>query len=258
MCLILFAHAAHPRYRLIVAANRDEWFRRPSAPAAFWDDAPQVLAGRDLDQGGTWLGVTRAGRYAALTNFRDPGSKRDGAPSRGGLVSSFLAGDRAPHDYAATLTTQASAYNGFNLLAGDRSGLVYVSSRTAEAAPVAPGVHGLSNGLLDEPWPKVRKGREGLARLLDRGVDTESLFALLRDETLAPDAELPSTGVSRDWERLLSAMHIVADGYGTRCATVLLIDGDGEAEFRERTFDAAGRPVAEIAHRFATSPRPSP
>jgi uncharacterized protein with NRDE domain len=253
MCLILFANGAHPRYRLVVAANRDEWFRRPSAQAAFWEDQPNVLAGRDLEQGGTWLGVTRSGRFSALTNFRDPASKRDRAPSRGALVTGFLTGTREPLDYAAMLTATADAYNGFNLLAGDGERLAYVSSRRTQPEQVAPGVHGLSNGLLDESWPKVRKGREGLARLLSRDLVAEDLFGLLKNESLAPEEELPSTGVSREWERLLSAMHIVADGYGTRCATVVLIDTDGVADFRERTFDASGRPVAEVTHRFSIS-----
>lgn len=256
VCLVLFAHAAHPHYRLVVAANRDEWFRRPTAQATFWADQPHVLAGRDLEQGGTWLGVTRDGRFSALTNLRDPASRREGAPSRGALVAGFLSGRQAPLDYAAMLAAAAGAYNGFSLLAGDTERLAYVSSREAQAVEVTPGVHGLSNGLLDEPWPKVRKGREGLAQLLEGAIDAEGLFGLLRDEALAPDAELPSTGVPPEWERVLSAMHIVADDYGTRCATVLLIDADGGADFRERTFDSAGRPVAEVAHRFLIEPAP--
>jgi uncharacterized protein with NRDE domain len=250
MCLILFAHAAHPRYRLVVAANRDEWFRRPSAPAGFWPDRPHLLAGRDLEQGGTWLGFTRDGRFAALTNFRDPRTKRDGAPSRGALVTEFLAGDHPPLAYAARLVDAAGAYNGFNLLAGAPDALAYVSSREARAVEVDPGVHGLSNGVLDEPWPKVRKGRDRLAALLSRDFDTEDLFALLKDQSIAPDAELPDTGVSRDWERLLSAMHIVADGYGTRCATVLLVGRDGEVAFLERTFDMGGNAIGDVVHRF--------
>lgn len=250
MCLILFAHAAHPRYRLVVAANRDEWFRRPSAPAAFWADRPEVLAGRDLEQGGTWLGLTRGGRFAALTNFRDPRAKRDGAPSRGALVSAFLDGKRAPLDYAARLVTEADRYNGFNLLAGAGDELAYLSSRGRQAMPVAPGVHGLSNGALDEPWPKVRKGRERLSEALSRDVGPDDLFTLLKDHSLAPDEELPDTGVSRDWERLLSAMHIVADGYGTRCATVVLVGHDGEVTFCERTFDAGGRVAGNVTQRF--------
>ena len=253
MCLILFAHGVHPRYRLVVAANRDEWFRRPSAPAGFWSDRPEVLAGRDLEHGGTWLGLTRAGRFAALTNFRDPRNKRDGAPSRGGLVTGFLASAEAPLAYAAQLVAAAATYNGFNLLAGSFDELAYVSTRERRAVQVAPGVHGLSNGVLDEAWPKVRRGREGLADVVSGDFDTEDLFALLKDHALAPDADLPDTGVSRDWERLLSAMHIVADGYGTRCATVVLVEHGGSATFCERTFDPVGHAVGDVVHRFQIS-----
>jgi uncharacterized protein with NRDE domain len=255
MCLILFAHAAHPRYGLVVAANRDEWFRRPSAPAGFWADRPHVVAGRDLEQGGTWLGLTRTGRFAALTNFRDPRAKREGVPSRGALVSDYLVGDEPPLPYAERLAQSAGHYNGFNLLAGTPDRLVYVSSRDGRASRLEPGVHGLSNGVLNEPWPKVRKGRDGLATVLSREFDTEDLFALLKDRTLAPDTDLPDTGVSREWERVLSAMHIVADGYGTRCASVLLLGRDGDATFCERTFDPQGNAVGDVVHRFAVATR---
>ena len=254
MCLVLFAHRVHPRYRLIVAANRDEWFRRPTARAAFWDDHPDVLAGRDLEQGGTWLGITRGGRFAALTNFRDPRSKRDGAPSRGELVADFLAGDAPPIDHARGLLSEAARYNGFNLLVGDGVDLAYVGSRPPTWTPVLPGIHGLSNGVLDEPWPKVRRGCEQLAAVIDRDFSTEDLFALLRDDALAPEADLPSTGVTREWERMLSAMHIIADGYGTRSATIVLVGTDGEVTFQERTFDAAGTTLGTITQGFTATP----
>ena len=251
MCLILFAYRAHPRYPLVVAANRDEWFRRPTAPASFWSDRPDVLGGRDLEQGGTWLGITRRGRFAALTNVRAPQNKRDGAPSRGALVSGFLTAAQPPLPYAERLVAGAAHYNGFNLLTGDGRDLAYVSSREARAAAIAPGVHGLSNGVLDESWPKVVKGRTGLAALLEQPFAPDALFALLKDPTPAPDSALPSTGVSLEWERRLSAMHILADDYGTRSATVLLVGADGRITFVERTFDAAGRAVGQVEERFA-------
>lgn len=257
MCLILLAYRAHPRYPLVIAANRDEWFRRPSAPAAFWPDRPQVLAGRDLEQGGTWLGITRAGRFAALTNFRDPASKREDAPSRGALVSRFLESETAPRDYVLALAGEASRYNEFNLLAGDPQTLAYASSRAAAPSILAPGVYGLSNGLLDEPWPKVVKGRRALAAMLDRPFGPEDLFRMLKDHDRAADHELPATGVPLEWERLLSAMHIVADGYGTRCATALLVDAHGAVTFVERTFDSEGRETGEVAERFSLG-RPPP
>jgi len=168
MCLIAFAWRAHPRSRLIVAANRDEYFGRPAAPAAFWDDHPNVLAGRDLEAGGTWLGVTLDGRFAALTNYRNPADMKTGAPSRGALVSDFLTGRAAPEDYARQLEKRAMDYNGFSLLVADAQSMFFFSNRGGPATRVAPGVHGLSNHLLDTSWPKVEKAKAKLAALLDR------------------------------------------------------------------------------------------
>ena len=169
MCLILFAHRVHPAYPLVVAANRDEWFRRPTAPAAFWPDAPEVFAGRDLEQRGTWLGVTRRGRFAALTNYRDPGSNRPDAPSRGALVSAFLRSQAPPMAYLERLRDESARYNGFSLLAGDRDTLGYFSNREGEIRELAPGLYGLSNSLLDVAWPKVESGKSRLAAASTRG-----------------------------------------------------------------------------------------
>ncbi len=251
MCLILFAYRAHAAYRLVVAANRDEWLRRPTAPAAFWDDAPGLFAGRDLEQRGTWLGVTTTGRFAAITNFRDPGRQRPGAPSRGRLVSDFLRSDAAPVAYLQRVRSEAAAYNGFSLLVGDGAGLCYFSNREHEIRGLAPGIYGLSNGLLDAPWPKVRLGKARLARQLDDGVDADALLALLDDRRAAPDAELPQTGVGLDWERQLSPLRVLADGFGTRSSTALLVGTDGEVAVAERSFDDGGRPSATVRERFA-------
>jgi uncharacterized protein with NRDE domain len=251
MCLILFAHRAHPAYRLVVAANRDEWFRRPTAPAAFWDDAPGLFAGRDLEQRGTWLGVTTTGRFAAITNFRDPGGQRLQAPSRGHLVSDFLRSDAAPVAYLERVRRDAAAYNGFSLLVGDAAALGCFSNREDEIRVLAPGIYGLSNGLLDAPWPKVRLGKARLARALDDGADAPALLALLDDRQPAPDAELPQTGVGLEWERRLSPLRVLADGYGTRSSTALLIGVDGEVAVAERSFDDAGRASATVQERFA-------
>jgi uncharacterized protein with NRDE domain len=251
MCLILFAHRAHPDYRLVVAANRDEWFRRPTAPAGFWADAPGLLAGRDLEQQGTWLGVTTTGRFAAVTNFRDPGSHRPGAPSRGRLVSDFLRGTATPLAYLEDLQSAAAAYNGFSLLVGDAGSLGCFSNRDGEVRELGPGVYGLSNGLLDEPWPKVRLGKARLARRLDDGLDADALLALLDDDGIAPDHELPRTGVGVEWERRLSSLRVRADGYGTRSSTALLIGAGGGVTFAERSFDAAGREQSLVRERFA-------
>jgi uncharacterized protein with NRDE domain len=253
MCLILFAHRAHPAHRLVVAANRDEWFRRPTAPAAFWVDAPEIFAGRDLEHRGSWLGVTTTGRFAAITNFRDPGSHRPDAPSRGQLVSDFLRSNAAPASYLERLRPDAASYNGFSLLVGDGASLCFLSNREGEVRSLAPGIYGLSNSLLDVPWPKVRLGKERLAGQLGARVDTDTLLTLLDDTRTAPDAELPQTGVSSEWERKLSAVRIVADGYGTRSSTALVIGAEGEVSVAERSFDERGREQSTVRQRFAIS-----
>ena len=195
MCLIVFALDCHPRYCLVLAANRDEYFSRPTAPAAFWADAPQVLAGRDLAAGGTWLGVTREGRLAALTYFREPVVPLHPLPSRGELVARFLIGTMPPAEYRETLRTAESRYGGFNLLFGDIAGLFYHTNRGKAPAPVTAGIHGLSNGLLDTPWPKVAAARDRLAALLgNERLDPEELFALLADRSTYPTLFSPPPG----------------------------------------------------------------
>lgn len=250
MCLILFAYRAHPRYTLVVAANRDEWFRRPTAPAGLWSDRPEVFAGRDLEQGGTWFGVSRSGRFSALTNFREPSAHRDDAPSRGKLVSDFLVGRVATAGYLASLAAAGARYNGFSLLAWDGTALGYYSNRESNARDLAPGVYGLSNHLLETPWPKVRHGRARLAELLEREFTPEDLLAMLDNTAAAPDEELPHTGVGLEWERKLSPMRILAGEYGTRCSTALRIGDDGVVEFAERSYDASGGVTGTVAERF--------
>lgn len=246
MCLILLAWKVHPHYPLVVAANRDEFFARPTAPADFWPDAPRVLAGRDLQGGGTWLGVTRAGRFAALTNYRDPQRVRADAPSRGELVARFLRGRDTLKEFAAWLETTASACNGFNLVYGDSDELHYFSNCGDQPRRLDAGIYGLSNHLLDTPWPKVAKGKSSLARAMQALPDDAPLMAMLRDDTLAADEELPRTGVSLEWERLLSAAFVRSPAYGTRSSTVLVLDADGLLRFDEVGFDAE---VHEVSHR---------
>jgi len=243
MCLILLAWRAHPRYPLVVAANRDEFFARPTAAADFWPDAPQVLAGRDLQGGGTWLGVTRSGRFAALTNYRDPAQVKAEAPSRGELVSGFLCGRGAPDDFRRRIESVAPAYNGFNLLFGTGRSLHYFSNCGEGGGELGSGIYGLSNHLLDTPWPKVANGKSALARALAALPDDAPLLALLRDDRIAPDDALPRTDVSLDWERLLSAAFVRSAGYGTRSSTVLLVDDAGNLNFDEATFDAQARQI---------------
>lgn len=250
MCLVLFAHRAHPHYRLVVAANRDEWFGRPTAPAAFWADAPGVLAGRDLQARGTWLGVTRDGRFAALTNFRDPARNRPDAPSRGALVSDYLSADLSPGAHLDSVRAVAARYNGFSLLVGDHASLRYFSNREGEVRELGPGVYGLANDVLDAPWPKVRAGKARLAAQLAGAVSAAALLALLEDTQPAPDAELPSTGVDLERERALSPLRIRAAEYGTRSSTVLLVSHAGEVALVERTFDASGAESGVVRHEF--------
>lgn len=253
MCLILFAYRAHADFDLVLASNRDEFFARPTAPADYWTDAPAILAGRDLDKGGTWMGVTRSGRWAALTNFRDGTAAQPGLRSRGDLVANFLRGETAAGDYAGGAAGSAARYPGFNLLVGDTAGLHYVSHAQDRAQRVGPGVHGLSNHRLDTAWPKVETGRRRLEAALRDPADTleERLLALLSDREMADDGRLPSTGIAPDWEKRLSAAFIRAPGYGTRASTVLLIGRDGEVRLRERSFGEDGEVREDRMFRFS-------
>jgi uncharacterized protein with NRDE domain len=250
MCLILLAWKAHPDYPLIVAANRDEWNDRPTLPAQWWDDAPDLLAGKDLKAGGTWMGITRNGRFAAITNFREPSEKKSTAPSRGTLVMDFLLDERAPGEFLEVLAQRASAFNGFNLITGDAKKFVCFGSHDGNLRDIEPGVHGLSNHLLDEPWPKVTRGRAELEQIMQERFDHEALFTILSDRTIAEDDKLPETGVGVDWERALSPALIVAPGYGTRSSSVLTMDKDGHVTFEERTRAADGAVNARVRHTF--------
>ncbi|OGA04167.1 MAG: hypothetical protein A3H35_08755 [Betaproteobacteria bacterium RIFCSPLOWO2_02_FULL_62_17] len=251
MCLILFAHRAQAGVNLLLAANRDEFFVRPTLAAAWWPDHPDILAGRDLQAGGTWLGVTRSGRFAAITNFRDPASRRDDAPSRGDLVGDFLLGTESPAQYLGRISAHADRHNGFSLLAGQGDELWFLSNRGNGLMAVQTGVHGLSNHLLDEPWPKVTRGTARLARQMPQPFAAESYFKLLADEEQAPDSELPSTGIDLERERRSSAIRIRDAVYGTRCSTLLRITAAGAVEFHERSFTAAGEVSGTVSHRFA-------
>ena len=254
MCLIALAWRAHPAYRLIVAANRDEYFARAAAPAGFWDDHRGVLAGRDLEAGGTWLGITLAGRFAALTNYRNPAERRTGVPSRGALVADFLTGKASPSEYAKEIQRKAAEYNGFSLLVGDVASLWFVSNRGGGPQRVDPGVHGLSNHLLDTPWPKVEKARARLAKQLEKPFDAGAAFELLADTQRAPSADLPSTGVSLELEERLSAIRILAaGGYGTRCSTVLCFANDGRVELHERSYLEDGGAAGSVGYRLTLS-----
>ncbi|MCX8018406.1 MAG: NRDE family protein [Rhodocyclaceae bacterium] len=251
MCLILVAWRVHADFPLVVAANRDEFFSRRSAAADFWPEAPQVLAGRDLTAGGSWLGITTTGRFAALTNFRDPARHRPHAPSRGHLVADFLRTNLAIDAYLDGLSP--SAYNGFNLLLGDGARLMAFNNITLARHELAPGVYGLSNALLDTPWPKVGAGKTALMAALGALPDEDALWRLLTDDRIYPDEALPATGVLREWERLLSAAFIRGRDYGTRASTVLKVGADGTACFDEQTWLAGGVAGGRRRFRFSLS-----
>ena len=239
MCLIVLAWRARADLPLVVASNRDEWRDRPTEAAHWWPDAPELFAGRDLKAGGTWMGVTRRGRFAAITNFRDPADRRSTARSRGELVAEFLLGDMAAGSYLQSLAARSAEYNGFNLIAGDGESLWYFGSREGEARVIAPGIHGLSNHLLDEPWPKVVRARHAMESALLDADPAPALFSLLGDPEGAPDEALPSTGVGILWERRLASPLILGADYGTRASTVVIRDAK-EIRVEERSRDEHG------------------
>jgi uncharacterized protein with NRDE domain len=238
MCLILLSYNVHPDFRLILAANRDEFYDRPTSALDYWPDHPDVLAGRDLKANGTWMGVSRAGKIAAITNYRDPSAVMPDAPSRGSLIREFLVGHSSPQDYLEALGQIGKRYNGFNLIAGDAGGLYYTSNRSAGVQKLQAGIYGISNHLIDTAWPKVQRGK---ALLQDQfkgheKIDAEKILDILADRWQPTDAKLPQTGVGLEWERLLAPMFIISPDYGTRSSSVVLFDQSGEISLWERTF----------------------
>ncbi len=252
MCLILFAWQTHPRYPLVVAANRDEFHNRPTAAADYWKESPQLMAGRDLQAGGTWLGITRQGRFAAITNYREPQTENPPLEqSRGHLVRDYLLDKTTPADYASKLQQQGDKYRGFSVLLGDPGELLYVSNRSEETVVVNAGSHGLSNHLLDTDWPKIHEGRARFDVLLeDEQLDPESLLELLADRNVVPGGEPPGYELNLAPELITRMMFIVSPQYGTRSSTVLLVDQDGGVTFVERQFDAAGKTSGTRSHEF--------
>ena len=259
MCLAVFALGAHPRYRVVIAANRDEFHARPTATARWWDEG--WLGGRDLEAGGTWLGVTREARWALLTNVREPATNDPRAPTRGTLVPQVLAADRSAVNAIPAIVAAHGRCNGFNLVGGDHDLSAWANHRVGHAnvtRRLPPGLHGLSNHLLDTPWPKVVRIKAAVgAWCASAASDFEPLFSALGDRTEAPEAELPSTGIRIELERLLSAPFIISENYGTRSSTVVALDHDGAARFVERSFDSAGRLTAVADFSF-TLCDPSP
>lgn len=251
MCLIYLAYRVDPRYPLVVAANRDEFHNRETRAAHWWDDDGAILGGRDLRAGGSWMGISRSGRFAAITNFRDPSSHRDDARSRGFLVSSFLKSSAGAMAFLEDVAAEANYYNGFSLLVHDGATLCFYSNRGGAPTPVTPGVHGLSNHLLDTAWPKVEEGKLDMLGVLARGVPSPAPFLTLLDHRqTVQDAHLPDTGVGRMRERQLSPRFIQSSEYGTRSSTIIMVASGGAVQFRERSFDAEGEARGDEVYAF--------
>lgn len=239
MCLILIAHQINEQMPLLVLANRDEFYARPTAAAEPWDEDPELIAGRDLVSGGSWFGACRT-RWASVTNIREGTKSSHSHRSRGWLVRDYLLGKASPQDFLAGMAEQAAEYAGFNLLLGDGTEIWYSSNRDGQGQRLKPGLYGLSNHLLDTPWPKVAHSKQAMHELLSRPqFDRDNAFAILTDTTLALDSELPNTGIPLEWERALSATFITKNQYGTRCSTLLMRATDGKHLFIERRFTGA-------------------
>jgi len=258
VCLIIFAHKADSRFPLVLAANRDEFFTRPTQQAAFWEtdnSSSGILAGKDLLAGGTWLGLSDSGRFSAVTNIRDPSQAEQAPLSRGELPLKFLQGEISANDYAQALTERFSQYAGFNLLLSDGKDMFYVNNLENLVSKLEPGIYGLSNGLLNSDWPKVNRGRDGLRQLLDKepSLSTDQLINMMDHRELSADEDLPSTGVSLEIERALSSTFIMNTnrGYGTLCSTAIIASENGEIRFCEQNYDADGKATARHYYQFS-------
>jgi uncharacterized protein with NRDE domain len=252
MCLLLIANKVHPIYKLVIAANRDEFYDRPASPAEFWGDNPELLAGKDLEAEGTWLGITKNGRFSAITNFRDFHSPvKENAPSRGKLTTDFLLGKDSLQSYTAKLKDISSNYNGFNLVYGIKDELFYFSNQTKIEIRLAEGIYGISNALLDTPWTKIKRSKKKFSEILNGDAKIiENIFVLLNDKETAPDEELPDTGLDKKREKALSSIFIRTPKYGTRCSTVLLIDKKDNASFIETTYHPVGDNFSGVKFEF--------
>lgn len=238
MCLIFISINNHPKYKLVIAANRDEFYARKTAAVSYWEDHPEVVGGRDLEANGTWMAMTRSGRIGMVTNYRDPKNINPNAPTRGHLVSDYLLNGNDSEEYLKALHLNASKYNGFSLVIGKIDDLMYYSNYQSKIIKLAPGFYGLSNHLLDTPWPKVKKGKKRFQTILAKeAIDSADIFELLRDEGTASDNELPNTGLDLERERALSAVFIKTPNYGSRCSTVVLVDKKNKVTYSERVYD---------------------
>ena len=250
MCLINFSFQQHPDYPFLLAGNRDEFYARPTAPLHWWEDEPNVLAGRDLKDGGTWMGINKAGKFAALTNYRDLNNIRNDAPSRGIIAQQFLNGALPLEEMHRFLKTRGRRFNGFNLIYGDQDELYYYSNVNDTVRQLHPGIYGLSNALLDTPWPKVINSKSAFTRLTENTVNPDQIIEMLHNTDTVADDQLPHTGVEPEWEKRLSAMFITSPEYGTRLTTFVSIRAGGHVIYREKGY----RPAHDITFEFSLQP----
>jgi uncharacterized protein with NRDE domain len=252
VCLLFIAYKSHPRYPLILAANRDEFYDRPSQAASFWEERPDLLAGRDLKGGGTWLGITREGRIAAITNFRDLSAMKVNAPSRGLLVGDYLLGNDDPEAYLRDLRDRAESYSGFNIVVGSVDKLWYFSNMDSAILKIPEGLHGMCNNFINTPWPKVERAKASLGSIISEHEEPpcEAIFDVLADRSRPDDSMLPDTGVGLEWERILSPIFVETEGYGTRSSTIIMVRRDGGTTFVERVFDGKAGGCEEKSFDF--------
>ncbi|MEP1096875.1 MAG: NRDE family protein [Cyclobacteriaceae bacterium] len=249
MCLIVFAYNTHPDYKLILAANRDEFYDRPTTTADWWEDHPNILGGRDLKAKGTWMGVDKRGRFAAVTNYRDISGIREDVKSRGDLPVDFLLNGHSSTVYSEQVLKNADKYNGFNLLALDEE-MTHLSNYENKVNRLDSGIYGLSNALLDTSWPKVEKAKDHFKGKIASDFELQDLISLMQDEGVAEDDALPQTGLPVDMERAVSAMCIRTPNYGTCCSTAITIDYDGHVEFEEKSYPVGNREDKTVRHSF--------
>jgi uncharacterized protein with NRDE domain len=257
MCLIIFAKNKHPKYKLIIAANRDEFFSRSTLVADFWEEDRSILGGRDVQSGGTWFGINKNGRFIAITNYRDPKNEKKEAKSRGELSKKFLSQNLNVSDFLADVSKDRYKYNGFNLLLSDDNfeNLYHYSNVTDVSMKIDDGIHGLSNHLLDSPWPKIQKGKKSLKSILQSdSINSAEIFTMLKNGTEAPDNSLPGTGISYDLEKKLSPVFISLKGYGTRCSTALIVDASGQLSFQEISYNEHKQVISEKKYKLPLMP----
>lgn len=250
MCLIAFAWDFHPKYKLIVAANRDELYERPTHQAQFWTDKPSIYGGRDLQAQGTWMAVSQNGKFGAITNFRDPDDIHPDAKSRGEIIPHYLESEKNPENFLNDFHKNSDQYNGFNVLLGDYMNLYHYSNHERKINTVSPGIHGLSNALLDTEWPKVNKLKAAFSEALSADFHHDDLLRLLGDDSYFDNEILPNTGISQEWERALSPICIRTETYGTTISSVVTIDRFGHVDFTEKTFPLNGRKASTVNFKF--------